>query len=42
MLEMHGHRQVGCWVQLLAPQPQVWGVKAQKPKGLPGMSQSMA
>jgi hypothetical protein len=31
------------WVQLLlAPQPHVRGVKAQTPKGLPGMSQSMA
>jgi hypothetical protein len=30
------------WVQLTVPQPQVWGVKAQVPKGLPGRSQSMA
>jgi len=31
------------WVQLLAaPQPQVCGVKAQVPKGLPGRLQSMA
>jgi len=35
----------GCWVQLPVAaelQPQVWGVKAQVPKGLPGRSQSMA
>jgi hypothetical protein len=35
------HHQDEGWVQLL-PQPQVCGVKAQVPKGLPGRSQSMA
>jgi len=30
------------WVQLVVPpQPQVWGVKAQVPKGFPGRLQSM-
>lgn len=44
LIETTGRGQDAGWLQLLlaAPQPQVCGVKAQVPKGLPGRSQSMA